>query len=93
MIRRDPERLTKLRIAVRYLLRRDALQRGHQTRLAEHFSMSRQRVHQVVNEEQTRRERAALTRLRVADLAAQPATGSAVVSPVVSAMGVPQRYR
>ncbi len=61
VIRRDPERLNKLRLAVRYLLREDALERGHQTRLAEHFSMSRQRVHQVVNEEQVRREHAALT--------------------------------
>ncbi len=62
VIRRDPERLAKLRLAVRYLLRQDALGRGHQTRLAEHFSMSRQRVHQVVNEEQTRRNDAIRTR-------------------------------
>ena len=62
VIRRDPERLEKLRLAVRYLLRKDTLARGHQTRLAEHFSVSRQRVHQVVNEEQERRERAAFTR-------------------------------
>ena len=82
----------KLRIAVRYLLRRDALERGHQTRLAEHFDVSRQRVHQVVNEEQTRRERAALTRMRLADLAAQPATATALVPPVSSAMGAPQLY-
>ena len=62
VIRRDRERLNKLRLAIRYLLREDALARGHQTRLAEHFSVSRQRVHQVVNEEQVRREHAALTR-------------------------------
>ncbi len=61
MLRRDPERLRKLRVAVRYLLREDVLRRGHQTRLAEHFNVSRQRVHQVVNEEQVRREHAAVT--------------------------------
>jgi len=55
VLHRDPERLRKLRIAVRYLLQRDAFRRGHQTRLAEHFQVSRQRVHQVVNEEQRRR--------------------------------------
>ena len=82
----------KLRIAVRYLLRRDALERGHQTRLAEHFSVSRQRVHQVVNEEQTRRERAALTRMRAADLVAQTATGAALVPSAASAMDAPQLY-
>ena len=62
IIRRDAERLNRLRLAIRYLLREDALARGHQSRLAEHFSVSRQRVHQVVNEEQMRREEAALTR-------------------------------
>jgi len=62
MLKRDPERLQKLRIAVRYLLREDVMERGHQTRLAEHFNMSRQRVHQVVNDEQQRRARAILIR-------------------------------
>ena len=62
MLRRDPERLRKLRVAVRYLLREEVLQRGHQTRLAEHFNVSRQRVHQVVNEEQERREAAIAAR-------------------------------
>ena len=62
VIRRDPERLEKLRLAIRYLLRQDTLARGHQTRLAEHFSVSRQRVHQVVNEEQVRRVHANRTR-------------------------------
>ncbi len=62
VIRRDAERLAKLRLAIRYLLRQDMLIRGHQTRLAEHFSVSRQRVHQVVNEEQSRREHATRTR-------------------------------
>jgi hypothetical protein len=55
MPRRDPERLMKLRVAVRYLLLREALERGHQTRLAEHFDLTRQRVHQVVIEERERR--------------------------------------
>ncbi len=59
-LRRDPERLRKLRIAVRYLLRGDALARGHQTRLAEHFDVSRQRVHQVVQEERLEKLRAAV---------------------------------
>jgi hypothetical protein len=66
LIRRDPERLKKLRLAIRYLLREDALQRGHQTRLAEHFDVSRQRVHQVVNEEQERQANAAISRARFA---------------------------
>lgn len=51
MPKRDYERLDKLRIAVRYLLDKDSLKRGHQSRLAEHFAVSRQRVHQVVTEE------------------------------------------
>jgi len=55
MPRRDQERLRKLRVAVRYLLLKDALERGHQTRLAEHFDLTRQRVHQVVIEERERR--------------------------------------
>ena len=55
MPKRDAERLRKLRVAVRYLLLRDALERGHQSRLAEHFDLSRQRVHQVVIEERQRR--------------------------------------
>lgn len=64
VIRRDPERLLKLRTAVRYLLREDALARGHQTRLAEHFNVSRQRVHQVVNDEHDRQANAAISRVR-----------------------------
>lgn len=54
--RRDPERVMKLRVAVRYLVARDSMQRGYQSRLAEHFDVSRQRVHQVVNQERTRRQ-------------------------------------
>ena len=59
-LRRDPERLQKLRIAVRYLLTGDTLARGHQTRLAEHFDVSRQRVHQVVQEERLKKLRVAV---------------------------------
>jgi hypothetical protein len=64
-------------MAVRYLLRQDALERGHQSRLAEHFNMSRQRVHQVVNEEQQRRERIA----RVRQARAAAATVDAASAP------------
>jgi DNA-directed RNA polymerase sigma subunit (sigma70/sigma32) len=51
MAKRDPERTEKLRIAVRYLLQRDGMTQGSQSRLAEHFNVSRQRVHQIVVEE------------------------------------------
>lgn len=54
-MRRDPVRVKKLRVAVRYLVARDSLERGYQSRLAEHFDISRQRVHQVVNQERARR--------------------------------------
>jgi len=55
-VRRDAERIRKLRTAVRYLVANDSLERGHQSRLAEHFDVSRQRVHQVVNQERKRRQ-------------------------------------
>jgi DNA-binding transcriptional regulator LsrR (DeoR family) len=51
---RDPERAEKLRVAVRYLLEKKTLRRGHQSRLAEHFGISRQRVNQIVDEERAR---------------------------------------
>lgn len=52
MVKRGPERAEKLRIAVRYLLDRDvAPPVGTQSRLAEHFRVSRQRVHQIFVEE------------------------------------------
>ena len=51
MAKRDPERTEKLRIAVRYLLGHGELVQGSQSRLAEHFKVSRQRVHQIVVEE------------------------------------------
>jgi predicted XRE-type DNA-binding protein len=54
MARRDPLRTQKLRIAVRYLLERECLAKGNQSRLAEHFKVSRQRVHQIVVEERQR---------------------------------------
>jgi hypothetical protein len=54
MGKRDPQRTMKLRIAVRYLLDRECLAKGNQTRLAEHFKVSRQRVHQIVVEERQR---------------------------------------
>lgn len=54
MARRDPLRTQKLRIAVRYLLERECLAKGNQSRLAEHFKVSRQRVHQIVVEERIR---------------------------------------
>ena len=51
MTKRDPQRTEKLRIAVRYLLQRNGLSQGSQSRLAEHFHVTRQRVHQIVVEE------------------------------------------
>jgi hypothetical protein len=54
MAKRDPERTRKIRIAVRYLLDHGCLHKGNQTRLAEHFQVSRQRVHQIVVEERQR---------------------------------------
>lgn len=54
MAKRDPERTRKIRIAVRYLMERDSLHKGNQSRLAEHFHVSRQRVHQIVVEERQR---------------------------------------
>ena len=57
MAKRDPERTMKLRIAVRYLLDRECLAKGNQSRLAEHFKVSRQRVHQIVVEERQRDHR------------------------------------
>jgi hypothetical protein len=72
MARRDPQRTQKLRIAVRYLLERECMAKGNQTRLAEHFKVSRQRVHQIVVEE----------RQRVQHTAA--ATGAILANPVVA---------
>lgn len=54
MAKRDPERTRKIRVAVRYLLDHGCLHKGNQSRLAEHFHVSRQRVHQIVVEERRR---------------------------------------
>ena len=54
MAKRDPQRLARLRIAVRYMLEHDTLVHGSQIRLAEHFRVTRQRVHQIVVEERAR---------------------------------------
>ena len=54
MLKRDPERLERLRIAVRYLLAKQAFARGDQVKLASHFRVTRQRVHQVIVEEELR---------------------------------------
>jgi predicted XRE-type DNA-binding protein len=51
---RDPARIERVRIAVRYLLDQQRLRRGHQSRLAEHFGITRQRVNQIVDEERAR---------------------------------------
>ena len=74
MAKRDPERTRKIRIAVRYLMDNNCLHKGNQTRIAEHFHVSRQRVHQIVVEERQRRERAAVTALSV-DLAPRVVDG------------------
>lgn len=51
MKKRDPEKTEKLRKAVRYLVERGEFPFGIQSRLGEHFQVTRQRVHQVVVEE------------------------------------------
>lgn len=56
MARRDPERTQKLRVAIRHLIENQALEKGIQSRLARHFNVSRQRVHQLVQEERQRRQ-------------------------------------
>ena len=50
-VKRNPEGMARLRIAVRYLLERGELSAGSQVRLAEYYGVSRQRVHQIVVEE------------------------------------------
>ena len=70
MAKRDPERTRKIRIAVRYLLDRNCLGNGNQSRIAEHFHVSRQRVHQIVVEER-RREMAGAASVVLAGLIAQ----------------------
>ena len=48
MAKRDPHRTERLRRAVRYMLEHGTLVQGSQSRLAEHFKVTRQRVHQIV---------------------------------------------
>ena len=73
MAKRDPERTRRIRIAVRYLLDHGCLAKGNQSRIAEHFQVSRQRVHQIVVEERRR----ALLRAGVA-VAEQPSMAPGV---------------
>jgi hypothetical protein len=54
MAKRDPQRTERLRRAVRYMLEHGTLVQGSQSRLAEHFKVTRQRVHQIVVEERRR---------------------------------------
>lgn len=60
MVRQDPERVRKIRVAVQYLLSHGALVKGSRTgdqsTLAKHFKVSRQRVYQIVAQERSRRE-------------------------------------
>ena len=54
MAKRDPQRTERLRRAIRYMLEHGTLVQGSQSRLAEHFKVTRQRVHQIVVEERRR---------------------------------------
>ena len=69
MSRRDPERTLRLRKVVRHLLDNDQLEKGIQSKLARHFKVSRQRVHQIVQEE---RQRMGMMMPPGADQPAQP---------------------
>ena len=51
MPQQSRKRAPRLRVAVRYLLERDELGMGSQSRLAEYFHVSRQFVHQIVVQE------------------------------------------
>ncbi len=61
MVKANQEKIRKLRIAVRYLLEKGQIDpniggsRGAQVKLAEHFKVSRQRVHQIVVEERQKK--------------------------------------
>jgi hypothetical protein len=54
VVKRNPERTERLRITIRVLLEKQALEKGIQATLARHFNVSRQRVHQIVVEERQR---------------------------------------
>ena len=75
MAKRDPQRTEKLRRAVRYMLDHGTLVQGSQSRLAEHFKVTRQRVHQIVVEERLRASGEHATPLNTED-AAEPAQPS-----------------
>jgi hypothetical protein len=68
MAKRDPERTRKIRVAVRYLIDHGCLHKGNQSRLAEHFQVSRQRVHQIVVEERRRDAFAGRTAARLMEV-------------------------
>ena len=72
MAKRDPQRTEKLRTAIRYMLEHETLVPGSQTRLAEHFKVSRQRVHQLVVDER----RLVASKRLAADPAPHPARAS-----------------
>jgi hypothetical protein len=46
-----PQAAPRIRIALRYLLERDALQHGDYTKLARVFGVTRERVRQIADEE------------------------------------------
>jgi phosphopantetheine adenylyltransferase len=67
MLRRDPERLERLRAAIRFLLSNGSLQHGHQVKLAQYYGVTRQRVNQIVVEQETRTGAARPRRRRMRD--------------------------
>ena len=79
MAKRDPQRTEKLRRAVRYMLHHGTLVQGSQSRLAEHFKVTRQRVHQIVVEERHRGASTEAPSLE-AEVTAEPAQPSWRVS-------------
>jgi hypothetical protein len=78
VVQKNLDRVRKLRVAVRYLVTNESLERGHQSRLAEHFDVSRQRVHQVVNQERHRRTQLLARVRRLALQSEPPATSRAL---------------
>jgi hypothetical protein len=54
MAKRDPKRTERIRSSVRYLMNNGGLVYGAQAGLARHFHVSKQRVHQVVQEERAK---------------------------------------
>ena len=64
-------RFKKASEAVRYMIEHGTLVQGSQSRLAEHFKVTRQRVHQIVVEERQRLARTSSTEPTMAT-AAQP---------------------